>query len=181
LRSWTIAKIYSSQKEGVMTHSRYILRESVVSALINAAISAGFFAAFFAGIPSIPVWGVGNYAFDFVPQTFAVALMSALVPCLLARTGKTKAAVAPSFRSSSVPEIVIRALSWAVAAVLVAAGATAIALHLSGLVEIEAGPAFAFKLIYGAVLGGIVTSRALRTELTQPVEALANSIHEDQT
>ena len=61
----------------MMNKSVYLLREAVVSAVINALISVAFFVGFFRGIDPIPVWGMNNYAFDFIPQSFAVSLMSA--------------------------------------------------------------------------------------------------------
>ena len=143
-----------------MNISRYLLREALVSAAINALISVGFFVAFFRGVDPIPVWGTGGYALDFAPQSFAVALMSALVPGFLAR----RALAARTFGTCPVPSparVVLRALAWAVAGLAVGGGATALSLWLSGLETIPATPAFVLKIAYGAALGAIVTHRSM--------------------
>ena len=50
----------------------YIAREILLSALINGAISVAFFVGVFGGAVPVPLWGLGNYAFDLVPQSFAI-------------------------------------------------------------------------------------------------------------
>src|SRR5690606_23725285 len=138
----------------------HLLREALVSATINALISVGFFVAFFRGIDPIPVWGAGNYAADFLPQSFAVALMSALVPGFLARR-----ALAPrksgARRVPTPARVALRALAWAVAGLVAGGGIAALALRLSGLETIAATPAFVIKLAYGAALGAVVTHRSV--------------------
>jgi len=143
-----------------MEKSRYLFRESVVSAFINALISALFFFGVFAGVDPVPVWGSDGYALDFMPQSFAVALMSALVPGFLAR----KALGAQRFGAVPTPgarRILVRAFAWAFAGLIAGAGLAAIALYLSGMEFVAAAPAFAIKVAYGALLGAIVTHRSV--------------------
>ena len=143
-----------------MNISRHLLREAIVSALINALISAGFFVAFFRGVDPIPVWGSGNYAADFMPQSFAVALMSALVPSFLAR----RALAAGAFGAGAILSpawVGLRALVWAVAGLVVGSAMAALVLWLSGLETIAATAAFVVKIVYGAALGALVTHRAV--------------------
>ena len=144
----------------MMTKSSYLLRESLVSAVINGLISVAFFLGTFSGIDPVPVWGLGNYAFDFIPQSFAVALMSALVPGFLARM----ALKSGKFGSRPVPgtgTIVVRAFAWALGALAVGAGAAALILWLVAAVSIPWSPAFAIKIVYGALLGAVVTHRSV--------------------
>jgi hypothetical protein len=138
----------------------YLAREAGVSAVINGLISVGFFVGTFGRIDPIPVWGTGNYAFDFVPQSFAVAFMSVLVPGFLARkaigAGKLGDCLAPR------PGVIAaRSLATALVALLVGAGAMALLLWFAGWRDLPAHPAFAFKIAYGAVLGAFITFRSV--------------------
>jgi len=145
-----------------MSINAYLLRESALSALINAFISLAFVYAVFGAADPLPVPGFGNYAFDFLPQSFAVALMSALVPGLLARkalaSGRFPATLTPPVR-----RVVLRALAWAVGALVVGALLISMPLWLSGIEAIGRSWGIAGKLSYGAVLGAVVTHRSLAT------------------
>jgi hypothetical protein len=132
-----------------------IAREAAISAVINAAISAGFYLALFHGLAAVPVAGVGGFAFDFVPQSFMVALMGALVPGLLALRPIAAAGLAVPARS----RVVAQAFGFAVLAALIGAG---IALSLSAPATIGFATGLLVKIAYGAALGATVTALALR-------------------
>ena len=68
-----------------LTTAAYIRREILVSAVINGTFSALAFTLVFGGLEQVPLWGVGNWVFDFLLQGFMVALMATLVPGILAR------------------------------------------------------------------------------------------------
>jgi hypothetical protein len=149
-----------------LASSRYIARETAVSAAINAAISVGFFMLVFRGIDPVTVWGVGNYAFDFIPQSFAIGFMATLVPGLLCR----RAIAANRFAetSSAVPSpasVGARAALNGIAALVVGAGLCALVLWIMGIDEIDRGTAFVAKVLYGAALGALVTRLTLRRML----------------
>jgi hypothetical protein len=78
-----------------MTTAAYIRRETGVSMVINAVLTLAFFLIVFGRSGPVPVWGVGAYVFDFVPQGFMIGLMGSLVPGALAgkarRAGKVAA------------------------------------------------------------------------------------------
>lgn len=139
-----------------MDNSFNLKKEAAVSAVINALISTGFFFAFFSGISSIPIWGSAGYAFDFVPQSFAVSLMSALVPGLIARKKLTSGTVGGT-AVPTVPGIFVRAIAWAIGGLVIGAGLAALVLKVSGIETIASAPALIVKIVYGAVLGAIVT------------------------
>lgn len=147
------------------TH-RYVLRETAASGGINTALSMGFFLAVFGLDPVVRVWGMGNYAFDFVPQSFAVAFFGALVPSLLARKA-TLAGKLPSLvhANPAVGKIVLRALAIGIAAMALGSGAWALALMVAGIDTLAFGPAFTIKLLHGAALGGIATHVSLKWTL----------------
>ena len=143
-----------------MEAANYIRKETVVSAIISAVISAAFFFGLFGFEGPVPVEGPGNYAFDFLPQSFFVSLMACLVPTLLLRKavrgGKIhNRAPAPEVRS---------AFGWALASALLgfALGAVVAAvLWFLPVDEFAFVPAFVAKIIYGAALGSFVTRRNL--------------------
>lgn len=146
--------------------ARYIGRETAISSAINAAISAGFFLAVFGFGAAIEVWGLGNYAFDFLPQSFAVAFFGCFVPSLLTRrallAGKVLSATGTVPTKSGL--FVKSVLSGAIA-VIVGGGLWLAGLWVSGAASIEPVPAFTLKIVYGAALGALVTRIQLKAML----------------
>lgn len=142
--------------------ARHIAREAAVSAAINGVLSLAFFHLAFGGLSAVTVWGAGGYALDFLPQSLAVGFMSALVPGLLFRQALAKGRVA---YASVVPVpgvVVLRAVVWAVAA-LVAGSALAFATLWAAEVDtIDGSAALVVKMFYGAALGAFVTFASLR-------------------
>ena len=144
--------------------SRYLARETLVSAAINAAISVGFFLLVFRGVEPVRVWGMGNYAFDFIPQSFAIGLMATLVPGLLCRKAVVAGRIAGSTESPVTSGTVIaRAVRNAILAVIGGAGACALALWVTGADALSHSSAFVLKVLYGALLGALVTRLTLRS------------------
>jgi hypothetical protein len=131
-----------------------LAREAAISIVINAVLSLAFFLAFFGMTPRLLQWGApDNLALDFVPQSIAVSLMSALVPALIARrTLGAGVAVRP---------ILLRAALFAVGGAVVG-GALAFAAVALGLPAIGWNAALPAKMIYGGALGALVAVLALR-------------------
>ena len=133
-------------------------RNAWQSAAINGAFSLAFFLLVF-GLPehSLAMGAPDGFAFDFLPQSAAVGLMSALVPVLATRhavarlTGRGPAAV---------NRIVARALGFAVAS-LVPGGALAGLALMSPWQAAGLTSALAIKILYGAALGFVVTPIAI--------------------
>lgn len=148
-----------------METARYLARETLVSAAINAAISVGFFLLVFRGRDPIPVWGMGSYAFDFVPQSLAIGLMAVLVPGLMCRKAMIDGRVTGSSSAPPMPQVVVRALLNAILAVILGAGACALVLWATGADALPNASAFVLKILYGAALGAVVTRIALRRML----------------
>jgi hypothetical protein len=137
-----------------MTPRLSIAREAVISIVINAVLSLAFFLAFFGVAPRLLQWGApDNLALDFVPQSIAVSLMSALVPALIAR--KKLGGGLP------VLPILLRAALFAVAGGVLG-GVMAFAVVALGLPAIGWSAALPVKMIYGGALGALVAVLALR-------------------
>lgn len=134
-------------------------RNAAISGLVNAAFSLAFFLLVF-GRPATPlVMGAPDrFALDFLPQSAAVALMSALVPVLASRRD-----VARLTGQAPVPprRIGVRALGFALGA-LAPGGALVACALLRPWPPLAFAPALALKLAYGAALGATVTTLAVR-------------------
>lgn len=149
-----------------MDHKAYIRRETGVSIVINAVLSALFFWIVFRGVDPVPTWGVGNWVFDFVPQSFMIALMSTLVPGALTgkaiRTGRITAHGAPGKLPGN---LFARAGLLAVMSAVIGTGLIALAVAAIGVLMVPAGVALTLKVVYGAVLALVVTPPGLRRAL----------------
>jgi hypothetical protein len=137
----------------------YLLRETAISAAINGVLSALAFYALFGRSVDVPVWGLGGLAFDFVPQSFAVALMGTLVPGLLAAVHLRRThQIAVSTR-----RLVARAVITAAIAAALAGGVAAIILRFCRFEPLDFYTALPVKVSYGVLLALIVTSVILRS------------------
>ena len=144
----------------------YIRRETAGSIVINTVLSLGFFLAAFGRTDPVQVWGIGAYAFDFVPQSFMIALMSTLVPGLLTAKRLRAGAVGRLDAASRWPSsLVLRAIVLAVASAVIGAGLATLVLRALGAEGIPWGVALAAKLAYGAALAAAVTPIGLRAAL----------------
>lgn len=128
-----------------------VRREALTSAGINAAIGAGFFLALF-GLHERA--GIAALGFDFLPQAFMVGLAAALVPALIVRQRLGL--------SEPVAAIVRRALILAALSMLIAGGGALLVCRAAGTGSLDPVAALAIKIVFGAVLGAIVTVAALR-------------------
>lgn len=131
-----------------------IPREAGISFAINATLSLAFFLAVFGVERRALSWGMPDaLAFDFVPQSIAVSLMSALVPALIVRK---RLAMAIGLRS-----IVLRAVAFAMAGAALG-GLIAFLADRATLSPVDWHAALAMKLIYGGSLGALITSLTLQ-------------------
>jgi hypothetical protein len=131
-----------------MTLQMLIVRETLISIVINSAISIGVFMLVFGLERPVPSQTLG---WDFLPQSFMIALMGSLVPALLLRRrfGARVGAI----------------MSWSVAIAIVAAllpgGIAAIVTPMLANGVIAANTALLIKASYGATLAAVVTPIAL--------------------
>jgi hypothetical protein len=147
----------------------YVRRETMISVVINVALSLVFFLLVFGRADPVPVWGVGKYAFDFIPQSFMIALMSTVVPGILAIQRRKARLVERVEAPSRLPrKLMPRALLVALLAVLLGAGLVALVLAATRIDTIAWTPALVFKLLYGGALAALVTPPTLRAALHQP-------------
>lgn len=144
------------------THAQYVRKNTMISIVISMVISAVFFWLVFGGAPLIPVFGGTSLTVDFIPQTLAAGFMAAFVPAMQTRA-KIKAGQFAG-ATPAIGGIVLRAIALAVAALVLAAVVTG-ALWIGGSDELSWSAAFIVKVIYGGLLGLIITPIALRALL----------------
>lgn len=145
--------------------SRAIRRETIISIVINVLISAFFFMLFFGLQAPAPVRGLGGYAFDFLPQSFMVALMGSLVPGLLTASRAKTLARLTYLNRRAASAIVLRSVLTAIGAALLVGGATAAILFLVGLLTVDPLPGLIGKMAFGGTLALFVTPGAVRFAL----------------
>jgi hypothetical protein len=142
----------------VLPRKAYVAREVAVSGAINGVFSLGFFAALFWGLDPVPVWGAGEFVFDFIPQGFAIGLMATLVPGLLAlRAGNSDRVEAALLAGVDKVAVARRALVHAMLAALFGTSIFAASFELTGLEAIPQITAVVLKVVYGVALGAIIT------------------------
>ncbi|WP_394442534.1 hypothetical protein ACGGKE_17010 (plasmid) [Sphingobium naphthae] len=137
-----------------MTAATSIRREAAISFVINAVLSLAFFLGLYSNTGRTLSWvEPDGLALDFVPQSLAVALMSALVPALIARK---RLGNGPALRP-----VLLRAGLFALAGACLGA-------VLALLASAAEPPAIAWstalvgKMLYGGLLGALVATLALR-------------------
>lgn len=149
-----------------MDHRDYVRRETSISIVINVVLTVLIFVGVFGVGHSVSVWGVGNWVFDFLPQSFMIALMSTLVPGALTSRKIAAGKLARAANASRLPDrLVLRALFLAVASAIV--GTAIVALGAFALTVDALGffPALAFKMAYAVLLAAFVTPIGLRAAL----------------
>lgn len=143
---------------------RYLAIETGIAAVINAVLSLIFVLLVFDGLDRVPALGDSGLAFDALPQSFMVALMSALVPAILTRK-RLRARLIDGASPPAIGAIVVRAVIVAVLAALVLT-ALQFALLRIGPESYPFGPVLVAKMLYGAILGAAIARGVVRRMLT---------------
>ena len=152
--------------------AEYLRRETWLSVAINSVLSLFFYIVFFPPVRDVALAWRGGLGADFIPQSFAITLMSVLVPGFLTRRRAAAGAIAPlpgrsalSGRSARPNSLVLRALLMAVAAAGVGAVIGAAVAAAAGATTVTWGVGAATKIAYGAALAAIVTPIGVRAAL----------------
>lgn len=114
----------------------------------------------------VPVHGMMDYAADFLPQLFMIALMGSLIPGLLTMHRHGVPASVRLFRFAGGAAVVTRSLLVAVGTAVIVGGALALLFHLFAPSHLPTVPALAIKVAIGALVAAVVTPAAVRHALT---------------
>ena len=94
----------------MITASSFIQRQTAINVAVCLFASLLPFLLVFEIGMQVPVWGMGNYVFDFLPQGFMIAFMSILMPGLSAAKALREGSVSQlDHRSQPPASLVIRA------------------------------------------------------------------------
>jgi hypothetical protein len=144
----------------------YIRKETYISVAINAVMSLLIFLAVFDVRRPVQTWGMGQWVFDFLPQSFMITLMTVLVPGALARQKLRSGTLAPAPHQSILPRnLVLRAVTMAVASAIIGTAIVASLVWLMGTEAITPTYAAILKVAYGTALALIVAPLSLRVAL----------------
>ena len=130
-----------------------LLRETLISMVINGALSLLFFLIMFDFRGVVPLNLLG---LDFLPQSFMVSLMGSLVPGLL---------ISKRYGGAARP-VIRRALLFALAGLICAGGGALVLCASIGGVATGL-TALTIKIAFGVALAAIVTPVAVRAALSQ--------------
>ncbi|HQS96083.1 MAG: hypothetical protein B7X90_02140 [Novosphingobium sp. 17-62-19] len=151
-----------------VVHIAHIRRETIVSTIINAAISAGFFWFVFGEHDPVAVWGVGQWVFDYLPQSFMIALMSTLVPGALTAKKLRAGTLTSSDQLTRLPRsLIIRALLLALTAAVLGSSSVGAIAWMLGVESLANSTAMTLKVAYGAGLAFVITPIGLRAALAR--------------
>ncbi|MEO7691013.1 MAG: hypothetical protein ABIS51_17155 [Sphingomonas sp.] len=144
----------------------YIRRETRVSIAVNAVLSLAFYVLFFGTSRRAAIGGIGGLSFDFIPQSFAITLMSTLVPGLLTMGKLARGQLTPQPGQSPLPRsLLLRSLLLAAGAALAGAVVALMVTLGWGSSTLAWHTGAGIKILYGALLAWIVTPFGLRATL----------------
>jgi hypothetical protein len=155
---------------------KYILIETGINVVVTIIITGIIFFIGFGNAKQLPVWGMGGYAFDFVPQSFLTALISILVPGAIMRKRIAKGALSPAAADLPYPRpLILRGLIYGLLSVVVGSGGVALLLTVGRVNEIDWLAAFVAKAGFGALLAAIITPIGLHAVLREPMGRVRES------
>lgn len=149
---------------------KYVLIETGLNVIVTIIITGIVFFIGFGTSNQLSVWGMGGYAFDFVPQAFLTALISILVPGVIMRKRIAKGALSPAAADLPYPRpLILRGLIYGLLSVVVGSGGVALLLTAGHVNEIDWLAAFVVKAGFGALLAAIITPIGLHAVLREPM------------
>ena len=141
----------------------YILKETLISSIINALFSIAFFVAMFHNQPELTLGGTSGLTMDFLPQAFFVGLFAALPSSLLTVKRLRTGAVSPDEKKRlPLPQsLPVRLVCLTLGSLIVFGGGAVLILSLSSPMELSFAAALAVKAVYGILITIIITPLAV--------------------
>lgn len=148
----------------------FIRRETAIGIVLNIVVSAAFVWLMFGGRATIGLWGMDGLAFDLVPTTFMITLMTTIALTFLTRARVRAGGVAALGGGSWLPAFPpIRGVLLGLVATVAIVPAIVGLLALGWGRDWSFDEVLGFKMAYGAALGLLVTPIVLRFALRDGV------------
>jgi hypothetical protein len=154
-------------------HRKYVRTETTIGVVLNVVASAVIAWTVVPKPPGIiPMWGMGGIAFDLVPTTFMIVLMTSIALGIITRKRLAGGKVAPLARAqagrarmlpTSIPG---RAVVLALIACATLLPVTLGLLMLLGVEAMALWPFVLFKAVYGVIVAVIFMPPLLLSALT---------------
>lgn len=146
-----------------MESTSYVKKESLLSFVINSVLSLVFLYLVFYPVESLPVWGVDGLLLDSLIQGFVIGLMASLVPTVITSKrvagGKlNRLKMRDNWLSR---HFILAGLLFALLSALLS-----LAINFGGFLWLDINSvsfysALVFKVLFGGVLGALVTYQSL--------------------
>lgn len=137
---------------------RILATEAAISVVPNALVSALFVWLLFRGQNAIPLWGMQGVAFDLVPTTFMLTLMTTIALTLIVRARRRKGLAAAEPGPLRLPHnVVLRGIVLALLLCLMFVPISILLLNLAWDGDWSYDRMMVFKIIYGIAVGLVAT------------------------
>lgn len=147
-----------------------VLRETLISTVPNAVISAGFVWLVFSGQSRVPLWGMKGLAFDLVPTTFMLTLMTTIGMTLLFRLRRSRGTLPVVEEEAPLPlphNAVLRGVMLGAALLLLFVPASVLVLAAVWQDDWPFTKVLGFKVVYGVAVGYAATPLAVLAVLRE--------------
>lgn len=145
---------------------RILATEAAISIVPNALVSALFVWLLFRDTPAIPLWGMQGVAFDLVPTTFMLTLMTTIALTLIVRARRRRGLAAAAPGSLALPgNVLLRAVTLALLLCLVFVPLTVLLLRMGWSGDWSYDRMMGFKIAYGIAVGLVATPLAVLAAL----------------
>ena len=169
---WNMASAITSKgKEKMVTNGNYVRTQTIFSVIGSIVVTVIFFVVAFDLSGPLPVRGVGGYAFDFVPQAFMTALICTLIPGFVTRSQLRQGILTPLAGDAPRPaSLLLRGLIFALVSLVLGAGSVSLLLFVADIQSIDWEIGLAVKILFAGLVAVLVTPKALRASLREPVK-----------
>ena len=149
----------------------YIKRETFIGAIVNGILVSSVFCLMFGVRAPVPVWGMGQFAFDFVPQTFIMVIACSLVASMMAKSAKLKGKIGTEGLRNGLPflpkNLFLRCLLIGVTASTIVSTVMAMIFWMVDATTLNWSIAFTLKASLAVIISAIATNIAITKALNE--------------
>ncbi|MFV0436510.1 MAG: hypothetical protein ACK5PS_03845 [Desulfopila sp.] len=145
---------------------KYIVKETLISSIINALFSIAFFVGMFRHEAELLLGGTSGLTRDFLPQAFFVGLFAALPASLVTAKRIRDNRLAPGGKMKSIlpRSLPLRVLCLTLASTALFGGCMVALLSLLEPITLGFFPALLMKAVYGVVISCAITPLAVSSQ-----------------